>query len=117
MEKESNIEMLFSKSMEYAETRVNLFKLKAVDKSSHVTTSIIWRLVVAILCMSALLFLNIGISFWLGEVLGKTYFGFFIIGGFYLIVGLIVYLLRDKLIKIPLGDFIVKKLLNKVYGH
>lgn len=117
MKQVSNIETLFSKSVEYAETSINLFKLKAIQKSSHVSTSIIWRLVVILLTMSALLFLNIGISFWIGDILGKTYYGFFIIGTIYLLTGLIIYLFREKWIKVPLGDLIVKKLLNKVYGH
>lgn len=117
MNQVSNFETFISKSVEYAETSINLLKLKAVDKSSHFTTSIIWRLVVILLTLSAVLFINIGICVWLGDILGKAYFGFFIIGGVYLLTGLFMYLFREKWIKVPLGNFIIKKLLSKDYGN
>jgi len=39
-------------------------------------------LVVFIVIAAFMLFINLGIAFWLGDILGKTYFGFLVIAGF-----------------------------------
>jgi hypothetical protein len=59
-----------------------------------------------------MLFLNLGIALWLGELLGKTYFGFFIVAAFYILAGLIVHLFMNKKIKRQVGDALVKRMLN-----
>jgi hypothetical protein len=45
-------------------------------------------------------------------LLGKLYYGFFIVAGFYLLTGLFFMIFRKKLLKEPLNDFLVKELLN-----
>ena len=112
MEKESNIEALFSKTGEYLETRMDLFKLKAVDSSSNVVASLTWRMVVLWISVFSFFFLNIGLSIWIGTTLGQLYYGFFIVGIFYLLTGLIIYLFRHAWIKTPVNDLLVKKLLK-----
>jgi lipopolysaccharide export LptBFGC system permease protein LptF len=112
MEKESNIEALFSKTGEYLETRIDLFKLKAVDSSSNAVASLTWRMVVLWISMFSFFFLNLGLSIWIGNVLGQLFYGFFIVGIFYLLTGLIIYLFRHTCIKMPVNDLLVKKLLK-----
>ena len=112
MEKESNIETLFSKTGEYLETRIDLFKLKAVDSSSNAVASLTWRMIVLWISLFSFFFLNIGLSIWIGNVLGQLYYGFFIVGIFYLLTGLIIYLFRRTWIKTPVNDLLVKKLLK-----
>ena len=112
MEQESNLESLLSKTIEYVETHINFFKLKSIEKSSQIVTSIIWRMIVISMCIFAMLFINIGISFWLGELMGKVYYGFLITGLFYLLTGLVLYIFKEKWIKLPIGNAIVKKISN-----
>ena len=112
MEQESNLESLLSKTIEYVETHINFFKLKSIEKSSQIITSIIWRMIVISMCIFAMLFINIGISFWLGELMGKVYYGFLITGLFYLLTGLVLYIFKEKWIKLPIGNAIVKKISN-----
>jgi hypothetical protein len=113
MERDSNtIESIFEKTGDYLETKIDLLKLKAVSKSSDITSSFVSRLV--IICVFAFVFfiLNIGIALWLGNLTGKLYYGFFILAGFYLIVGILLYLFRNRWLKEPVGNMIIKKLLN-----
>jgi uncharacterized membrane protein len=58
------------------------------------------------------LFINIGISLYIGKLLNDYAMGFFLVSGFYFIVAIIVYLFRKSLIKIPIDNLIVSKLLK-----
>ena len=117
MEQESNLESLFSKTVECVDTRLNIFKLKTIENFTHIASSIVWRLAVILVSVFALLFINIGVSFWLGDIFGKIYYGFLIIGIFYLLTGLLLYLLRNKWIKKPTSNLIVKKISTRLYDN
>jgi hypothetical protein len=106
------LESLVDRAAEYGKISYELIKLKALDKASEVVSSVIPHSVVLILLASFLLFLNLGISFWLGEILGKVYFGFFIVAGFYVFVGLIIHFFMYKRIKRIIQNYVIKQLLK-----
>jgi hypothetical protein len=54
--------------------------------------------------------LNIGLGLYLGSMLGKSYYGFFVLTGFYLIIGTLFYLFRNKWIREPISNVIIKKI-------
>jgi len=55
---------------------------------------------------------NIGASLWIGELLGKSYYGFFCVAGFYIVViGFIYFFMRDW-IKKSIGNSIVSEILK-----
>jgi hypothetical protein len=113
MEKQPNIlGSLFEKATDYVETNVELLKLKAIDKSSDVISSVLSVFCMLIIGLIIIIMLNIGIALWIGDSLGKPYYGFFIMAAFYIIAGFIFYLLKDKILKRPIADLIIKKLLN-----
>jgi hypothetical protein len=106
----STIESLIDKAKNYAETRIDLFKLKAIDKSSSLLSLLVSMFIVILTCFIVFVFLNIGLALLIGEWLGRAYYGFFIIAAIYLIAGLVLFSLRDKLLKTPIADTMIKKL-------
>ncbi len=60
---------------------------------------------VGIMLMMALLFFSISAAFWIGTELEKTSYGFLIVGGFYLFIGLLIYIFRHSLRKPLLKKF------------
>jgi len=48
----------------------------------------------------------------LGDLLGKIYYGFFIVSTFYLLVGIIFHLFLHEWIKKPINDVIISEVLN-----
>jgi hypothetical protein len=108
----ASIEDLFHKTGEYIETRVELVRLKAIDKSSEIVSSITASLVVLLIVMLCVFTFTIGIALWLGEVLGKSFYGFFAVALFYAIVALVFYLLRSKWIKTPITKMIIDKVIK-----
>jgi hypothetical protein len=108
----NTIKSLFQEARDYLEVRLDLLKLKAVDKSCNLVSSIAESLVIILMGFLFFFILNIGVAFWLGEVLGKLHYGFFIVAGFYAIAGLFFYIFRNKIFKTPISNMIIKKLLN-----
>jgi hypothetical protein len=108
----SSIEALVDRAGQYGKTSIELYRLKAIDKSADVVSSLVTKLAVIIFFTLFFLVLNIGVALWLGDVLGKSYLGFFIVAGFYAISGIVLYVFRNKWIKVPLRNSIIIQALN-----
>jgi phosphoglycerol transferase MdoB-like AlkP superfamily enzyme len=110
------IEMLFEKSEDYSKTTIELLKLNAIDKSADVISSLAAQLTIFIVAALFTLIINIGIALWIGELVGKSYFGFFIVAGFYALVAILLYAFRNQWIKSPLMNSIIIQLLKHKGG-
>jgi membrane protein implicated in regulation of membrane protease activity len=113
--KEENqlFDQLIDKSKKYINTSFELFKLTALDKSSDILAVLVYRLIIFVAVTIFTVMANIGIAIWLGEVLGQTSYGFFIVAGFYLIFALFIYKFREKLVKRPISEMIVSQILKE----
>lgn len=108
----SNIETFIAKAGELAETKTEILKLKAAGKISDTVSALI-AVIAIVLCMSiAVIIGSIGAAFWIGNSLGHTSHGFFIVGGFYLFAGFIIWLFRKSWIKEPLSNLITRKIIK-----
>jgi len=113
MEKQPNtFGSLFENAGDYLETRLDLLKLQAISKSSDAVSSIVSRLTIFLILCFAIFILNIGLSFWIGELLGRPYLGFFAVAGFYALLALLIHLFRNSWLKDPVSSMIIKKMLN-----
>jgi len=108
----TSFEALFENAGDYLQTRLDLFKLKALDKASDTASSIVSGLTTVIIAIFALLLLNVGLSLWIGDLLGKIYLGFFIVAAFYILLAVIIHFTKDAWIKGPISTMIIKKMLN-----
>jgi cytochrome bd-type quinol oxidase subunit 1 len=109
---ESLIEGIISKVEGYSKTSIALAKLKAVQKIIPVATVFTSQMfVVGAFSMFVLLF-NVGISLWLGELLGKIWYGFLAVAGFYLLLAVVLYFVLAKWLRKPVSRFIIKQALN-----
>ncbi len=105
-------EDLYNKGEKYTITSIELAKLKALQTTTHIVTTMIWRLSVVVMLSLFVLVLNIGIALWLGELLGKNYYGFFIVAGFYLVAAVILHFFLPNWIKKPVSDLIITQALQ-----
>ena len=106
-------EGLFEKIETYGTSSYEIAKLRSLETSTLVASSVVSRLAVIIVFSLFILFVNIGIAFYLGDLLGKYYFGFLIVSGFYLITGIVLHFFLYKWIKKPLSDFIIMQVLQE----
>lgn len=109
----TNMELLYQKTKEYTETSIELFRLNAIDRTADVVSSLFARLVLILIVAMFTLFINIALSLYIGKILGEMYLGFLIVSGVYLILSIIVFYFNNKLLKIPLTNLIIAKLLKK----
>ena len=108
----SLIEELFEKGEVYTKTSIELAKLKGLETTTLVVTTMMWRMSVVVMLSLFALVLNIGIALWLGELLGKSYFGFFIVAGFYLLAAIVLHFFLHNWIKKPVSELIITQALQ-----
>jgi uncharacterized integral membrane protein len=106
------VEELFYKLKDYIETTVDLYKLKAINKVSGFTSTVIVSIILIILLFLILIFISVGFAFLIGLWLGHAFWGFFIMGVLYLIIGLILFSSRSKLLKEPISNKFIKELID-----
>jgi len=106
------LESLLEKAEDFGKTSFELVKLKALDKTSEIVSSLIPYTVVFILIASFMIFLNLGLAFWLGDILGKTYFGFFVVAAFYILTGTGFYFFFHKRLKKYICSTVINQMLK-----
>jgi hypothetical protein len=111
-ERESSIEALIEKGEQYGKTTLELLKLKTLEKSSDVASDLASWIIIVIFVSLFFLVLNIGVALWIGDLLGKSYHGFFIIAGFYALLALLFSVFRKQLIKNPVNNSIITQVLK-----
>ena len=107
-----SVDILYEKAKKYTETSTELLALNAVDKTADVLSSLTSRVIIVIFFAMFTLFINIGLSLFIGSLLNAYFLGFFIISAFYLVLALILYVFKDQFIKIPVTNLIILKLLK-----
>lgn len=107
-----SIEELIERAETYTKTTIELSKLKLLETTNTVITSLIPRLIVFIMALVFAIVLTIGIALYLGELLGKSYWGFFIVSAFYLVATIVLHFFLHKWIKKPLSNFFIKQVLQ-----
>lgn len=106
------IESLIEKGEQYGKTTLELIKLKTLDKSADVISNMVSWAIVIVFVVLFFLILNIGVALWIGELLGKSYYGFFAVSGFYAILALVFIIFRKQFVKNPLNNSIINQVLE-----
>jgi uncharacterized membrane protein YqjE len=104
------IEGLTEHVKEFVNTRVELAKLRIAEKTSLVIGNIIAVGVVAVLFLFVIVFGSFAGAWVLGDWIGMRYAGFLIVAGFYLLVAIIVWFARQRLIRFPVMNAIIRQL-------
>ncbi|HRP31771.1 MAG TPA: phage holin family protein [Agriterribacter sp.] len=107
-----NINQIMDDAGRYLEAKAELWKLKAADKTSEIGSTLVSGLLLVMIGIVVMTALNTGIAFLIGKWLGETYYGFFIVAGFYTLLGIVLYAARNSLIKKPFYNTLINKLLK-----
>lgn len=112
MEEKSLFETLLEKTEDYSRTSIELLKLKAVDKISDGASSAASKIAGIFFFLMFFMLVSVGLSLWLGALLGKVWYGFFIVGGFYGILFAVLFFVKHNWLKNMVGNSIIKQMLN-----
>ncbi|MBP4138418.1 MULTISPECIES: hypothetical protein [Flavobacterium] len=103
---------IFEKAENYTRTSLELVKLRTVAASADVLSTLISKIAVFAVVAIFSMFLNVGLSLWIGSLLGAYYYGFFAMSFVYLIFAIVLYTNQHRWIKNPIGNMIISSLLN-----
>ncbi len=111
-DKLNHIEPLFERAEEFGKTSLELIKLKAMDKTAEIVSTSVSRGAVILFFSMFTVIVNIGIALWLGDILGKSYYGFFCVAGFYGVIGSVLYFFMHDWIKKRVSNSLISQMLN-----
>jgi len=81
----------------YLEIKLSYFGLLAFEKAARLLTTFLGNGVIIVALLIALLFLSGAGAFFIGSQLGSIELGMLIVGGFYMLLALILFLFRDRI--------------------
>jgi len=92
-----NIADLTDQVRNYVQLKIDLFKLNLTEKLATLTTTLLISIIFFLVFLFFTLFISLAFIFWFREYAGDAWVGSLIVAAFYILVGILVYLLRDKL--------------------
>jgi hypothetical protein len=96
----------------YLNTRIAQIKLGAAEKTSDILSVLIAKLLVAAVFFFFILFASIAAACVLGRLLGEIWQGFLVVSAFYLLLGVVIWAARDRMLRIPIMNRIIRRLFN-----
>ena len=100
----------------YLELQKEFVKLDATEKMTVILSVILIVTVLLLLGSIVLLFLTFALAYYLGDVLGSLSLGFGLISAFILLLTVIFYLNRNRMVIQPMARFMTKLILTKDDG-
>lgn len=110
MEEFIKFENLIDHTREYVNTRVDEAKLTVAKKASGAAAQIIAGAVVGIIFLISVLFASAAAAYRLGTEWGRLWLGLLAVAAFYLLLGLLVWAARERLIRIPIMNSLIHRL-------
>ena len=100
----------------YLELQKEFVKLDATEKMTVILSAVLIVTVLLLLGSIVLLFLTFALAYYLGDVLGSLSLGFGLISAFILLLTVIFYLNRNRMVIQPMTRFMTKLILTKEDG-
>lgn len=109
----SIVETIFKKIEVLTINQTEIIKLKMYSKSIDLATFFIMKTITIGVIGLFLLFLNIGISLWIGDLLGESYYGFLVVALFYAVIAIIIHGVIYKSIQMQISNAFLTQILQK----
>jgi integral membrane sensor domain MASE1 len=106
------IEEMVETLKEYVDTRIEIVKLKTAAKGSAIIANLVAAIIASVFILIFIIIVSIGLAVWLGAWLGNPWLGFLIVGVLHLLIAIIMWKIREKLIRIPVMNSIIKQLFH-----
>lgn len=108
-----NVSEISENVKEYIRLKTDLLKLTLTEKLSLIISSLLVSVILFLVFLFICMFLSMAFIFWYHDHVGPLYAGALIVAGFYLLIGIIVYLVRNRLFINPMVSLITKILLEE----
>ncbi len=95
---------------QYINIRIDRIKLTAAEKASDVLSVFIAKALAGLVFFFFILFAGEAAAYGIGNYLGKTWLGFLIVAGCCFLAGLIIWMARERLLRIPIMNAMISRL-------
>lgn len=112
MEK-SHLDDLLDHTKQFVTTKIEIVRLQIIDKTSRTGGVIASHVFFLVVFLSAFFFLSVAGALYIGEVTGKNHYGFLAMGGFFVVTGMLFYWNRERWIRRPFADTILRSMLKE----
>lgn len=109
----AQIENLGDNIRELVNVKLNTARLSVAEKSSKLLSNLIAGVIAAIIIIFFIIFLSVALAYFLAGILGSTWAGFLVVSGIYLIAALIIWALKERLLRIPIMNSILSQLVKE----
>lgn len=107
------IEQLFNHFKEYLTNQVKIIKIEIAEKISTIVSTIISLFWVSLFIVLFVIFAGVALALFLGKLTGSNYIGFLIVSGVYLLLAIILWKGKNRFIKIPVMNFLLRQLFKE----
>ena len=104
----TKVDLLIDHVEDYFQTRQELSKMIAAEKSGVVLSSVITNLVFLLVFILVLVFASIALAYGISQYFGQAFAGFLAVSIFYLVIGIVLYAKQDRWLKTPLANAVIK---------
>ncbi|WP_396155472.1 competence protein [Flavobacterium macrobrachii] len=101
-ELKENVDSIQENAKAYLESSISYYKLWGFKVAMKSTTMILKFFLISICLMIFLLFISIAGAIALGEMMDSYPIGFLIVAGVYLVLALLLFLVKDKIVEGPI---------------
>lgn len=107
-EQKNHIDRLIEHGGNYLHNRQELLQHSVTEKTVVLSSSAISAGIIAAIALFSLVFLGIALAFWLGDVMNSRSAGFAVVGGFFLLLTLLILVLKKSLIERPVMNAMLR---------
>jgi len=104
---------MIQKFQEYLNSRLLLLRLEISERLSKTLAAFLKRVVLLVLFSLFLVFSSIAFALYLGEILDSLVHGFLLVGGVYLVLFFLIWLLSGPLLEKPFMNHVIRILFEK----
>ena len=109
----AKVEEMADHIKEYMNNRITTVKLKTAEKSSKILAQIITLTIVLVIFLIFIVFAGIALAYALARLTGEFYWGFLIVAVLFLLLALLIWKTKEKLIRLPIMNTILHQLFNE----
>ncbi len=104
----ATIEKLFERIEQYSKTSFELYKYSAIYETAALFSSLAVKFVMTLIVFIVVLLFTVALSLWIGDMLQNTAYGFLLMGLFYVLLGIFLFVFRKTWIKKPVSNFVIR---------
>ena len=97
----------------YLNNRIDTVKLNTAEKGSKMLANVLTLVSVLLVFGLCLVLASFALAFALAKLTGEIYWGFLIVAGIYLLLGTGLWVLREKLLKLPILNALLKQIFKE----